>query len=169
MKRAICLMLAIVCCFTMTALLASCSDGGEADGGEQTSNNPFYVVYKGVKIELDKSADDVLSKLGEAKYKDNLGDCGGIGVQFRYTYDDITVNTLKEKNGEMIHKISFVNDIASTPKNISIGSTEDDVRNAYGQPSSYDDGRMVYKSGDLKLEFVIENGEVKSVNYVRVR
>ena len=169
MKRALCLILALVCCFTMTALLASCNDESEAGGGDQASNNPFYVVYKGVKIELDKSADDVLSKLGEAKYEDNLGDCGGIGVQIKYTYDDITVNTLKEKSGEKIHKISFVNDIAATPKNISIGSTEDEVRDAYGQPSSYDDGRMVYKSGDLKLEFVIESGEVKSVNYVRVR
>ncbi len=169
MKRLLCILLALLCFVSMTALLVSCNDEGGNDEGDQPSNSPFYVVYKDVKIELNKSAEDVLKKLGEPKYEDNLGDCGGIGVQMKYTYDDITVNTLKEKDGEKIHKISFVNDIASTPKKISIGSTEQEVRDAYGEPSSYEDGRMTYKSGDLKLEFVIDNGEVKSVNYTRVR
>lgn len=168
MKRIICTVLALMCCISAIALFTSCNDEGSSDA-EQSSNNPFYVVYKDVKIELNKSAEEVLEKLGTPKYEDNLGDCGGIGVQMKYTYDDITINTLKEKNGEKIHKISFVNDLISTPKNISIGSAEQDVRDAYGKPSSFDNGRMIFKSGDLTIEFLINDGEVASINYIRIR
>ena len=168
MKRILSMILALACCLGLVAALASCNDN-ESENEQGSSNSPFYVVYKDVKIELDKKADVVLDKLGKAKYEDNLGDCGGIGVQMKYTYDDITVNTLKEESGEKIHKISFVNDIVETPKGISIGSTEQDVRDAYGAPTSSENGKLIYKSGDLELEFTVKDGSVSAVNYRRIR
>ena len=62
MKRIICTVLALMCCIFSVASLASCNDESE-NGGEQSSNNPFYVVYKDVKIELNKSAEEVLEKM----------------------------------------------------------------------------------------------------------
>jgi ribosomal protein S16 len=151
----------------LTSTLVACNNGSEENEG--ASNNPFYVNYKDVKIELNKKAESVLDKLGEPKYSDNLGDCGGIGVQMKYTYDNITLNTLKEKDGEVIHKIGFLNDLVSTPKGITIGSSADDVRAAYGTPSSEENGKLTYKSGDLELEFTVKNGSVSAVNYRRIR
>jgi hypothetical protein len=151
----------------LTSTLVACNNGSEENEG--ASNNPFYVNYKDVKIELNKKAESVLDKLGEPKYSDNLGDCGGIGVQMKYTYDNITLNTLKEKDGEKIHKIGFLNDLVSTPKGITIGSSADDVRAAYGTPSSEENGKLTYKSGDLELEFTVKNGSVSAVNYRRIR
>ncbi len=159
--------LAVACCMAVLMTLSSCND---EQGNEQNTNeSPFYVVYKGVKIELDKKADGVLDKLGTPKYEDNLGDCGGIGVQMKYTYGDITVNTLKEEGGEVIHKISFGSDLVSTPKGISIGSQEQEVRDAYGKPVSEENGKLLYKKSDLELEFTVKSGSVSAVNYRRVR
>ena len=166
-RRILCLSLALVCAIMLASALVSCNtDGEENEGG---ASNPFYVNYNDTKIELDKKAESVLEKLGEPKYSDNLGDCGGIGVQMKYTYDDITVNTLKENDGEVIHKIGFLNDLVSTPKGISIGSSEQEVRDAYGTPSSEENGKLTYKSGDLELEFTVKNGSVSAVNYRRIR
>ena len=166
-RRILCLMLALLCAVMLVSALVSCNgDGEENEGG---ASNPFYVNYKDTKIGLDKKAESILEKLGEPKYSDNLGDCGGIGVQMKYTYDDITVNTLKEKDGEVIHKIGFLNDLVSTPKDISIGSSEQEVRDAYGTPSSEENGKLTYKSGDLELEFTVKNGSVSAVNYRRIR
>lgn len=166
-RRLICLILALTCCITALTVLSSCNDEEEK---EQNKNESlFYVVYNGVKIELDKKADEVLEKLGTPKYEDNLGDCGGIGVQMKYTYGDIAINTLKEKDGEVIHKISFVNDLVSTPKGISIGSGEQEVRDEYGKPNSENNGKLVYKKNDLELEFAVKDGSVSAVNYRRVR
>lgn len=166
-KRYLYALVACLLCFTAALALCACDDS-EKNGG-QTSATEFYVDFNGVKIELGKKAEDVLSKLGDAKYIDNLGDCGGIGVQMKYTYDNISVNTIKEKNGEVIHKMAFLNDLVSTPKGISIGSSEADVKKAYGEPSSSANGKLTYKSGDLEIEFTVKNGSVSSVNYRRIR
>ena len=166
-KRILCLILALATLTLLASTFVAC-DGAE-DNSEGGSSNPFYVNYKDVKIELDKKAEGVIDKLGEPKYSDNLGDCGGIGVQMKYTYADITVNTLKEKDGEVIHKIGFLNDLVSTPKGITIGSSEADVREAYGNPTSEENGKLTYKSGDLELEFSIKDGSVSAVNYRRIR
>lgn len=167
-KRATSIILAIACCMAVIMMLSSCSQ--EENGGQNGNNDSlFYVTYKDVRIELNKKADEVLEKLGAPQYEDNLGDCGGIGVQMKYTYGDIAINTLKEEKGEVVHKISFMNDLISTPKGIFIGSDEQDVRDAYGKPSSEENGKLIYKNGDLELEFIIKSGSVSAVNYRRVR
>ena len=168
LKRFLCLILAMSFCISACLFVCSCNNAEQEDD-ETSSANPFCVTYNGVKIELDKKADDVLEKLGEAKSEDNLGDCGGIGVQMKYTYADIAINTLKEEKGEMIHKIEFKNDLPKTSKGIYIGSDEADVRSAYGTPNSEENGRLIYKKSDLELEFTIENGEVIAINYRRIR
>ncbi len=162
-KRIICALLALICCFGAVVCMTSC--GGEDNGNE----NLFYVNYRNIRIELDQSADNVLTSLGTAKYTDNLGDCGGIGVQMKYTFSDISVNTLKEKDGEKIHKISFISDLVQTPKGIYIGCARQAVLDAYGTPTSDDSEKLVYKSADLKLEFKINGDKVAAIDYVRVR
>lgn len=156
----------VICCAAMLISLCACNGGNKENAG--SNSNPYAVTYKDIKIELDKPAASVLEKLGTPKYSDNLGDCGGIGVQMKYTYDDITVNTLKEEGGEVIHKISFLNDLVSTSKGISLGSSESEVREAYGNPSSEENGKLIYKKNALELEFTIKNGSVSAVNYRRI-
>lgn len=156
----------LVCCAAM--LFALCACNSENKENAASGSNPYAIVYKDVKIELDKPAASVLEKLGTPKYSDNLGDCGGIGVQMKYTYDDITVNTLKEEGGEVIHKISFLNDLPSTSKGISLGASETDVREKYGNPSAEENGKLIYKKGSLELEFAIKDGAVSAINYRRI-
>lgn len=161
--KILCAVLALICIGTMTlACDSSSDDNGRASGGT------FGIVYKDTTIKLDEKADGVLSKLGEPKHTDNLGDCGGIGVQTKYTFDDIAVNTLKEKDGEKIHKIALLNDLVSTSKGISIGSDEASVKEAYGTPSAEENGKLIYKSGNLELEFTVKGGSVTAINYRRI-
>ena len=164
-KRILCLLMALICSLGTVCCFSACDE----EQGDEGAGGLFYVTYRDVKIELNQSADSVLEKLGAPQDEDNLGDCGGIGVQIMYTYSDITVNTLKEKDGEKIHKISFINDLITTPKGIYIGSAQQDVLDAYGEPSSEDGGYLVYKEGDLELEFQIDNGKVSHINYRRIR
>ena len=167
-KRILSILLALVCVGVLVCSLCACDGEGSGEENEGGASSPFYVNYKNVKIELDKKAESVLEKLGEPKYSDNLGDCGGIGVQTKYTYDDIAVNTLKEKDGEKIHKIALLNDLVSTSKGISIGDDEASVKEAYGTPSSEANGKLTYKSGNLELEFTLKDGNVTAINYRRI-
>ena len=164
-NRSLLKIFAVICCVAFAFALSACNEKNEEGN---ISSNPYAIVYKDIKIELDKPAKNVLDALGASKYSDNLGDCGGIGVQMKYTYEDITVNTLKEKDGEVIHKISFLNDLVSTSKGISLGASESEVRDAYGTPSSEENGKLIYKQNNLELEFTIKNGSVSAINYRRI-
>jgi len=166
-KRFFILLTAIVCCAAMLIGLCSCKDSKKENDETQSAGSMFGITYNGVSIELNKSATDVLQKLGTPKRTDNLGDCGGIGVQTKYTYDNITVNTLKEEKGEVIHKIGFTSDLVSTSKGISVGANETDVTAKYGQPASSENGRYVYESGNLNLQFTIKDGKVSAIEYFR--
>ena len=161
--KILCAILALLC---IGSVIVACDNSTDKD--VSASGGTFGIVYKDITIKLDEKAESILSKLGEPKYTDNLGDCGGIGVQTKYTYDDIAVNTLKEKDGEKIHKIALLNDLVSTSKGISIGDDEASVKEAYGTPSAEANGKLTYKSGNLELEFTLKDGNVTAINYRRI-
>lgn len=160
-KKILCALIALLC---IAGTLCACDNGKN----DNKNSNPYGIYYKEMNIVLDESAESVLEKLGEPRYTDNLGDCGGIGVQTKYTYDDIAICTLKEKDGEVIHKISLLNDLVSTSKDITIGANEADVKDEYGTPSVTEDNKLIYKSGNLELEFLLRDGYVTAINYRRI-
>ena len=163
--KALALVIALICVFT--AFVACDSDGEDANK-ENSKGVEYYITYKGTKIELDKKADSVLSALGTPKTTASLGDCGGFGTQTKYVYDDIVVYTLKNDNGETIDQITLSNDIVETEKGICIGSSSEDVLAKYGDPTSRSDSKLEYANGSLYLKFSLDNGEVKSINFIRV-
>lgn len=163
--KALALVIALICVFT--TFIACDSESGNINK-ENSKGVEYYITYKGTKIELDKKADSVLSALGTPKSTASLGDCGGFGTQTKYVYDDIVVYTLKNDNGETIDQITLSNDIVETEKGICIGSSSEDVLAKYGDPTSRSDSRLEYANGSLYLKFSLDNGEVKSINFIRV-
>ena len=116
-KRILSILLALVCVGVLVCSLCACDGEGSGEENEGGASSPFYVNYKNVKIELDKKAESVLEKLGEPKYSDNLGDCGGIGVQMEQARERIEqmVKYFEENNFQVIY--------AAPPEKInSIGS-----------------------------------------------
>ena len=103
LNRIICVLLSLSFCFGALCCMSACVE-------EEGDSNLFYVNYKDIRIELGKNAEDVLEKLGEPKDRVNHGNCGGIGVQTEYVYSDISLYTIKQSDGEIIHKIFFKND-----------------------------------------------------------
>lgn len=158
LARIVALIVGIACILT----LISC---------EETKNeidDVFYVNYKGVKIELAMDASDVLQKLGEAKSVKELGDCGGLGAQVKYTYEDIELFTVKSNTGESIDAISFLNDIVTTPKNICLGDSSDKVITAYGEPTQKSNTEFRYIKDDFVLKFKIVAQKVEGIEYLRI-
>ena len=161
------LILALACAMTLMVACAS-EDNNDNNGGASSGKVDFYITYKGTKIELDKDAAPVLSALGKANDEASLGDCGGFGLQTRYTYDNFVIYTVKNDSGEKIDQITLSNDIVETSKGICIGDSSDDVIKAYGEPNAKNDTKIEYESGSLILKFGLEGGDVKSINFIRI-
>ena len=163
--KAMALVIALLCVFTA---FVACT----AEQGDNEKNNSadveFYITYKGTKIELDKDATSVLAALGAASDTASLGDCGGFGLQTRYTYDNFVIYTVKNDSGEKIDQITLSNDIVETPKGICVGDSAEEVIKAYGEPNAKTDTKIEYESGSLILKFGLEGGDVKSINFIRI-
>ena len=172
MRKFVKLLALIITLLCVFSTIAACNAEQNDDKKENSSEVEYYVTYKGTKIELDKKADSIISALGTPKKTDSLGSCGPFGSQIKYTYDDLTIFTLKNDNGETIDQITFTNDIAETKKGICIGASSDDVVKAYGTPSEKTDSLIIYKKDcegyDLYLKFGVENGEVDEINFIRL-
>ena len=67
-----------------------------------------------------------------------------------------------------IDQITFLNDIVETEKGICIGDSSSDVIAKYGEPTTKTDSKLEYANGSLYLKFSLENGDVKSINFIRV-
>ena len=147
----------VACVFT---LFSACNSEGDDD-----DEDDFCVTYKDVKIELGKSADNVLNKLGK-KNEVYAGNCGGNGDVYQYTYSDIVVAVLTDANKKTtIDKIEFISDSVKTSKGICVGDSSEAVIKAHGEPTQQTNSMIEYKKGTLSLKFTISNGVVKNISY----
>ena len=164
MKRILIRLVCFVLCLGLMVAFVSCN----SEKPEEENSDIYYVQYSGVKIALGDKADGILKSLGDAKSVKELGDCGGLGAQIKYSYSDIDLYTLKTDSGETIDQISFTNDIASTSKNICLGADADAVISAYGEPTENNGSDMKYISGNKVLKFKLSDGIVTAIDYMIV-
>ncbi len=160
-------LLAFVCLFSLIACEKKGNTSDEENSGKDKTGTEYYVKYNQVKIELGKDATAVLSALGAPKERKELGACGGLGSQIRYSYPSVVIYTLEKDGKETIDQITLLDDMVSTPKGISIGSSANDAKTAYGKPDVEDSSSMQFKKGELVLKFRVESEKITGIDYMR--
>ena len=147
----------------VVALLAltatACKDGKK---GEESS---LYVEYNGIKIVMGAEADEIIESLGEPIDRTEMGDCGGLGAQVRYSYPSLDVYVLETNSGNTIDEISFRDDIVTTPDGVYIGMDIKSAKAMLGEPESEDDRQLEYTRGDFSLIVTYTDGLVDGIYY----
>lgn len=171
LKKALCLILALLC----LGAFASCDKEGEnADGTKEESKKSaagavYYFEYNGVKVELGAKADGIISSLGEYRDKKEIGDCGGLGAQVKYSYSSFEVYVLESKTeGNIIDQITFRDDLVETHEGVCIGMSVSEAKKLLGTPTAATDSKLEYLSGEKLLRIGIENGSVTEIDYMRI-
>ena len=122
--RAVCVALALLC----AVFCVACGNDIEGCKEDYDSDN-FYIKYNNVAIKLGDKADAVIAALGEAQSRTEIGDCGGLGAQVKYTYSSIDLYVLESKtDGNIIDQITFRDDIVSTPEGVCLGVSVADAK-----------------------------------------
>lgn len=127
----------------------------------------FAVLYNGTEIELGKPAASVLEALGEANSVKDAPSCGDGSTRKLYSYSSLLIYTLTADGEETIDEIEVRDDSPETAAKISIGSSESDVRKAYGTPTAEKDGSLTYVSGQMELTIDLTDGNVSGINLFR--
>ena len=89
------------------------------------------------------------------------------GKDRTYQYKDFILYTYSnsDKGTEYVSGITFRTDKVSTKEGIKIGSTEEEMLEAYGDAKAKY-GIYTYQKGKSKLQFEVSDGKVKNIRYV---
>lgn len=169
---ALLLAISLIACDGKQQSTDSEDDGGDSKKANAEETISFSVTYKGVSVELGKSMTSVIEELqkadGEITYSvSEVPSCGDGTTRTRYTYPSLIIYTLTVNGEETIDEIEVRDDSPETAAKISIGSSESDVRKAYGTPTTEKDGTLIYVSGQNELTIDLADGKVSAIDLLR--
>ncbi len=158
MKKSLKIVALAVALLMLSLCLLACNSEDD-----KNSDKSFYVTYKGVKLELGKNADSAVKALGEALSVSELGDCGGLGSQVKYTYSSLALYVLKDKSGKsVIDGVELYDDSVTTPEGVYIGmSAEDAAAKLDGAKES--GNALTVVDGEYYLKVKLDGGKVSEI------
>ena len=171
---------AILMVLTMVLALCACTSAEGPDTTQPTQDNNqngnqntgsttpagYTFTYNDCQFGVDMVASDVLAKLGTPKDQYTSESCAFGGEDTVYYYSSIQVSTNNENGYERIYSIYLEDDLVSTEEGICVGSSAEDVKNAYGEPSANStDVCMIYEKDGMTLNFNMVDGKVVTILY----
>lgn len=118
-----------------------------------------------ISIGVDMDASSVIQGLGEPDSYFEAPSCAFQGIDKMYTYSHFEIDTYPDGDMDKISMILFLDDLVSTPEGICIGMTKEDMEKAYGTDYEVSSGFYRYTKDNMKLSFIIEDGEITSIEY----
>lgn len=146
-------------------------DGGTQEGqqdsgqGGAASGAGYQFTAKGVTIEMDADAAPVLEQLGEPVSYFEAASCAFEGLDKTYTYNGFELDTYPTGDKDYISMVVLKDDSVATPEGIAIGDTLEKLTQAYPEGSKQGDNMLVCEKGGMKLCFILQGDEVKSIEY----
>ena len=133
----------------------------------QADDEGYFVMINDVKIRPNADLNLVLSKLPSDYIYFEAPSCAGIGMAKNYTFNNgsYVISTIPLGEKDLVSNIVFFNDSISTPEGIFIGSSVEDVKKAYGEPTSDIDNTFTYELNDTMLVIVTDGTTVTSIVY----
>lgn len=129
----------------------------------------YALTIDGKDVQIGMSGEDMLALLGEANSVFEAPSCAGEGIDYTYTYagGSVEITTVPNAQGvNLIDAIVLKDDLISTPEGISLTMTLADVTAAYGDGYTTSGNAYVYAQDGMQLQFIIENDEITSIQYV---
>jgi len=144
--------------------------GSETAGDEQNENIPdekkgYYFEYKGIKIGVNDEAAPIIEALGEPMHYFEAPSCAFEGMDKIYSYSGFEFTTYTKNNKDYIASLVFLDDTVTTREGITLNATLEDLVAAYGSNYEQNFNEYSYSDGNCILSFILENGEVVSVEY----
>ena len=162
MKKILAVLLAAVSLLVFCA----CKD----DEGEGVDPDPYSFAIDGVTVTPGARAADALAALASrnptvSSKSSCLGGVGGEDVN--YVYDGFYIQTFRFSEGhpdEEIRWIIFSDDSVTTKRGIKVGSTLQEVKDAYGEGTETE-SLIFYVSAGVSIRFTLRDGAVTGIAY----
>jgi len=159
-------------------LLAGCSNATDNTGtgnvpqgqqGSSEGSEPGFVFEaKGVTIAMNAKVEPIISKLGEPQNYFEADSCAIEGKEKVYTYNGFEIHTYEIGGVDYVLSVVFLDDSVSTKEGLYLYSDLDSMLKAYGENYTKNNNQYTYTSGKSQLNFIVENDEVASIEYMAI-
>ncbi len=142
------------------------SDTTEKSSGAVTEGYSFD--YNDVNIPMNVDAAPVVEALGESVDYFEAASCAFQGLDKIYSYSGFELGTYPNGDKDYVSYVTLLDDSVSTDKGIYVGSTLDEVTAAYGNEYTVEGSSYVYRLGESKLTFIVEDDMVAQITYAAI-
>ena len=145
-------------------------DGGtiEADGQQaagDTTGKGYVFTVNGVTMAIDAEAGPLTEQLGEPVSYFEGESCAFEGLDKIYTYSGFELYTYPKDGKDYVSAIVLTDDSVATAEGIAIGDSSEKLSQAYPGDGTEICGMLIYEKDDMKLVFIIQDGEIISIEY----
>ncbi|MCD8211433.1 MAG: hypothetical protein LUC17_00180 [Oscillospiraceae bacterium] len=131
------------------------TSGGVADG--------YTLTLDGVKIEMEAPAEPIVEELGEPKDFFESESCAFEGLDKEYTYSGFKLKTYPVDDVDYVSSVVFMDDTISTDEGITIGSTLEEVVEAYGEDYTEKGSSLTYTKSETSLIIGLQDDKVATL------
>lgn len=118
-----------------------------------------------VEISMNQDASEVLSVLGKAENFYEAQSCKHQGKEKVFTYEGFELSTYPSGSADYVKSIWFLGEETETPEGIHIGSSIEEMVEAYGEDYTEKQGRYSYISDEVILTFYTKKGLISGIEY----
>ncbi len=147
---------------------ASAAPSQSAGAPSAAEGSKYTFAVNGCKLPMNAEFGPFREYLGEPDSYFEAESCAFDGLDKTFDYPGFELVTYPVDGVDYISNIYFLDSTVATPEGITIGSTLEDMIAAYGEDPTEDLGLYQYTDGDTQLSFLVEDGEVRSVEYLAI-
>lgn len=172
MKKIVLIVLALVMVLSLCACGGTDGNGGETQPTTDiepkdtvTSPKGYSLNIDGVTFGIGMDAEKVVAELGacEPVISESCGDMGG--DDYEYNYTDYVIYANNGGGSVRIYCVELNSDMVETAEGISPSATVDEVKEAYGDPTSESSANLIYEKDGMELIFFLKDGAVDAIQY----
>ena len=137
------------------ATVASKAADPKESAAPAASSDVYGLTYKGVLVTPGMDAEEAIKALGEGYVKSpDIQSCAFNGIETSYDYKDFVLFVDNRDGGK--YKINTIDIKAATVDcgGVKIGSPIEDVKKAYGNPTSEEVYGLCYEKNKTQVQFV---------------
>lgn len=161
MKKSLCTVKCLVAAMALILTL------GMACTPIQAASKGYVFTYKKVTVGMHDKAQKFIKKAGKPSATKAKKSCAYKGKDRTYKYKNFILYTYSNTDDgeEYVNGVTFLTTKVSTPEGIKIGSTLEEVIEAYGKAKD-NYGIYTYKKGKSKLQIEVTDDAVTNIRYI---
>jgi hypothetical protein len=168
------LVIAVMLVFTGCGNKETTKQGNDEAAGSTTNNTEessgtttegFTFEYNEVSIPMNVDAAPIVEALGESVDYFEAASCAFQGLDKIYSYNGFELGTYPNGDKDFISYVTLLDDSVSTDKGVYVGSALEEVTTAYGKEYTVEGSSYVYRLGESKISFIVEEDTVTQITY----